>query len=119
MSAANLDEIKNKYGFKEISVATWRDPSLSVHPARGGPDSPSLPRGAFYVPTYKANYESTDDEDSGSEGDDEGDRDEGEIPVSARGNRSKSTLQQLCIRVVLLSKIGATSSFLLLKHTYI
>ena len=77
MSAANLDAIKKKYKFKEIAVATWRDPSLSVLSARGGPQSPTISPNAAgkpYIPTYKVKYntlpEATDDEESGR--DDEG-----------------------------------------------
>ena len=77
MSAANLDEVKKKYNFKEISVATWRDPSLSVHPARGGPRAPLISPDTVskpFVPTYKVKYpavpEPTDDEES-EKGDDE------------------------------------------------
>ena len=68
MSAANLDEVKKKYNFKEISVATWRDPVSSIHPARGGPNSPGLSPDSSYFPTYKINYDNfsqaTDDEES-------------------------------------------------------
>ncbi|KAK6396432.1 hypothetical protein LTR65_009516 [Meristemomyces frigidus] len=71
MSAVNLDEIKKKYGFKNVSVATWRDPSGSILPARGGPRSPSISAAAAakpYTPTYKVSYrkppEPTDDEES-------------------------------------------------------
>ncbi|KAK5114615.1 hypothetical protein LTR85_010192 [Meristemomyces frigidus] len=71
MSAANLDEVKKKYGFKKVSVATWRDPSGSILPARGGPKSPSISAAAAatpYMPTYKVSYrkppEPTDDEES-------------------------------------------------------
>lgn len=73
MSAANLDEIKKKYNFKEISVATWRDPALSVHPARGGPYSPSLSAEGSYIPTYKVNNDlsSQPTDDDESEDDDE------------------------------------------------
>lgn len=78
MSAANLDAVKKKYKFKEIAVATWRDPSLSVLSARGGPTSPALSPDALgrpYIPTYKVKYnplpEPTDDEDSGNEDDKE------------------------------------------------
>ena len=73
MSAANLDAVKKKYKFKEIAVATWRDPSLSVLSARGNisPEAAGRP----YIPTYKVKYnplpEPTDDEDSGYEGEKE------------------------------------------------
>ena len=71
MSAANLDAVKKKYKFKEIAVATWRDPSLSVLSARGGPQTPTYSADAIgkpYIPTYKVKYnalpERTDDEES-------------------------------------------------------
>ena len=74
----NLDAVKKKYNFKQISVATWRDPSLSVLSARGGPNSPSISADAVgkpYVPTYKVRYnpipEPTDDEESGKDGEGE------------------------------------------------
>lgn len=93
MSATNLDAVKKKYNFKQISVATWRDPSLSVLSARGGPRSPSISADAAskpYVPTYKVRYstlpEPTDDEESGKDG--EGDevnaeRMENALPIDA------------------------------------
>jgi hypothetical protein len=74
MSAANLDAIKKRYNFKHIAIATWRDPSLSVHPARGGPKAPLISpedAGRPFVPQYKVKYDAlpqpTDDEDSGKE----------------------------------------------------
>lgn len=78
MSVANLEEIKKKYNFKQISVATWRDPRGSILPSRGGPISPTISAEAAsrpYVPTYKVSYpqpkppEPTDDEDSGDDED--------------------------------------------------
>ena len=73
MSAANLDAIKKKYNFKEINVATWRDPSLS-----GDSGFPGAP----YTPTYKVRYdalpEPTDDELSEDFGDGEDDETERE-----------------------------------------
>lgn len=71
MSAGNLEAIKAKYHFKDISIATWRDPSLSVHPARGGPSSALDSSDIGYKPRYKVRYpaiEPTDDEDSGQDG---------------------------------------------------
>jgi hypothetical protein len=86
MSAANLDAVKKKYKFKEIAVATWRDPSLSVLSARGGPTTPTISADALgrpYIPTYKVKYnrppEPTDDEDSGNEDDKEPANPEGKI----------------------------------------
>lgn len=74
MSAANLDAVKKKYKFKNISIATWRDPSLSTIPARGGPKSPTIsPEDVAkpYIPTYKVRYDplpnQTDDEETGNE----------------------------------------------------
>lgn len=73
MSAANLDAVKKKYKFKEIAVATWRDPSLSVLSARGGPKSPTISpeaAGRPFIPTYRVKYdipEPTDDEGSDDE----------------------------------------------------
>ncbi|KAK5108672.1 hypothetical protein LTR62_008077 [Meristemomyces frigidus] len=73
MSAINLEDIRRKYNFKQISVATWRDPRASTIPARGGPPAPLVsPEAAArpYIPTYKVRYrvpEPTDDEDSGEE----------------------------------------------------
>lgn len=74
MSAGNLEEVKKKYGYKNISVATWRDPKGSILPARGGLKSPTISAeaaGRAYVPTYKVSYgrppEPTDDEESDGE----------------------------------------------------
>ena len=73
MSASQLEELKKKYKFKEISVATWRNPSQSTLAARGGPKSPTFSADAVakpFVPTYKVSYakpkvpEPTDDEES-------------------------------------------------------
>ncbi|USW53622.1 hypothetical protein Slin15195_G069410 [Septoria linicola] len=64
------DAVRERYGYKEISIATWRDPRLSVHPARGGPKSPTIsPETASkpFIPRYKVRYpvpEPTDDEES-------------------------------------------------------
>ena len=85
MSAANLDAVKKKYKFKEIAVATWRDPALSVLSTRGGPTSPATSGDALgrpYIPTYKVKYrlpQPTDDEDSGNENDKESAIPEGKI----------------------------------------
>ena len=90
MSAANLDAVKKKYKFKEIAVATWRDPSLSVLSARGN-ISPEV-TGRPYIPTYKVKYnrlpEPTDDEDSGDEGEKE--------PASADGKISTLVTKKVC-----------------------
>ena len=67
MSITTFDAIKKKYKFKEISVATWRDPALSVHPARGGPDSPNPFSGATYKVRLDHLSQPTDDEGSEDE----------------------------------------------------
>ena len=77
MSVSHLDAIKKKYGFQTLNVATWRDPKLSVHPARGGPKGPSISPDLAAKPfelTYKVRIkppppppEPTDDEDSEGE----------------------------------------------------
>ncbi|KAK4556644.1 hypothetical protein LTR86_006215 [Recurvomyces mirabilis] len=73
MATVNLEEIKRKYNFKQISVATWRDPRSSTIPARGGPAAPTYSAEAItkpYIPTYKVKYklpEPTDDEASEDE----------------------------------------------------
>lgn len=69
------DAVKAKYGYREISIATWRDPRQSVHPARGGPRVPPAisPESASkpFIP-YRVKYrprppEPTDDEESEDE----------------------------------------------------
>ncbi|KAK3678879.1 hypothetical protein LTR78_001332 [Recurvomyces mirabilis] len=73
MATVNLEEIRRKYNFKQISVATWRDPRSSTIPARGGPSAPMYSAEAIskpYIPTYKVKYklpEPTDDEASEDE----------------------------------------------------
>ncbi|KAK5685493.1 hypothetical protein LTS10_003572 [Elasticomyces elasticus] len=75
MAAVNLEEIKKKYNFKQISVATWRNPNGSILPARGGPKSPlvsAVAAGTPFIPSYKVSYrlpEPTDDEASENEED--------------------------------------------------
>ncbi|KAK5707480.1 hypothetical protein LTR97_000014 [Elasticomyces elasticus] len=75
MAAVNLEEIKKKYNFKQISVATWRNPNGSILPARGGPKSPLVSAeaaGTPFIPSYKVSYrlpEPTDDEASEDEED--------------------------------------------------
>ncbi|KAK3054650.1 hypothetical protein LTR09_004379 [Extremus antarcticus] len=75
MSAASFDAIKKRYGLKQVSISTWRDPSLSVHPARGGRQTPFVsPEDAAkpFIPQYRVRYDDlpqpTDDEDSGDDG---------------------------------------------------
>ncbi len=67
MSTSSFDAIKRKYNFKEISVATWRDPALSVHPARGGPGTPDLFPGSTYKVRLDHLSQPTDDEQSDAE----------------------------------------------------
>lgn len=76
MSATNLDAIMKRYKFSDISIATWRDPALSVHPARGGPTPTFVTPDAAakpYTPAYKVKYnlppKATDDLESGTDGD--------------------------------------------------
>lgn len=92
MSAAHLEELKKRYNFKHISVATWKDPRSSVLPARGGPTSPSISpeaAGSPYMPTYKVSYtqtkapEPTDDEASSDDGASEHETEEAEEKATA------------------------------------
>ncbi|TKA83984.1 hypothetical protein B0A55_00251 [Friedmanniomyces simplex] len=86
MAAANLEEIKKKYNFKQISVATWRNPNGSILPARGGLKSPVISAeaaGQPFIPSYRVSYklpEPTDDEDS--EGEEDG-QSESEDPIDS------------------------------------
>jgi hypothetical protein len=76
---SHLDTIKKKYNFNQINVATWRDPRLSVHPARGGPKPRTVAPEAVsqtFVPRYRVSYKlpqppteesSSDDESSDAE----------------------------------------------------
>lgn len=91
MSAAHLEELKKRYNFKHISVATWKDPRSSVLPARGGPKSPSISAeaaGSPYMPTYKVSYtqpkapEPTDDEASSEDEVSEGEAEQAEDKVT-------------------------------------
>jgi hypothetical protein len=80
MSAANWEEVKKRYNFKELNVATWRHPSTSVHPARGGDTSQHTIAATDvakpYMPTYRYMIkpprppEPTDDEESSDDGTD-------------------------------------------------
>ena len=92
MSAAHLEELKKRYNFKHISVATWKDPRSSVLPARGGPASSSISpeaAGSPYMPTYKVSYtqpkapEPTDDEASSEDEASEGEAEEAEEEATA------------------------------------
>ena len=70
----SLDAVRDKYGYKNISFATWRDPRLSVHPARGGPKTPTVDPESVsqpFIPKYKVRYPvppPTDDESSEEDG---------------------------------------------------
>jgi hypothetical protein len=68
-AAVDLDDIKRKHNIKNIRIATWRNPALSVHSARGGPASPLVSSKPPYIPQYKkyAIPDPTDDEQSGKE----------------------------------------------------
>ena len=75
---APIDDVLKKHGFKQLNVATWRDPSLSVLSARGGPKSPTISpdaAGKPFVPTYKFNLSPLPESanDGESQKDDEGD----------------------------------------------
>ncbi|KAK5734932.1 hypothetical protein LTR17_008565 [Elasticomyces elasticus] len=91
MAAVNLEEIKKKYNFKQISVATWRNPNGSILPARGGLKSPLVSAeaaGTPFIPSYKVSYrlpEPTDDEASEDEAseDEEDAKSEKEDPVDS------------------------------------
>ena len=69
MPPPEVEAVIKKYNWPGIAIATWRDPKLSVHPARGGSTSPTISPGVAmkpFVPTYKIKYpplpEATDDE---------------------------------------------------------
>ena len=86
MAAANFEDVKRKYNFRQISVATWRDPALSVHPARGGPIPSAITPDQPYFPTYKVNYDllsertdNDDDNDTDDSSTDRGDADEEDL----------------------------------------
>ncbi|KAK0911869.1 hypothetical protein LTR91_019115 [Friedmanniomyces endolithicus] len=82
MAAIDLEEIRKKYNFKQISVATWRNPGGSILPARGGPQSLVISAeaaGKPFVPSYKVRYplpQPTDDEASESGEDSESERED-------------------------------------------
>jgi len=77
MAAVDLEEIRKRYNFKQISVATWRNPGGSILPARGGPQPlviSAQAAGKPFIPSYKVRYplpQPTDDEDAESEEDGE------------------------------------------------
>ncbi|KAK1073546.1 hypothetical protein LTR74_001687 [Friedmanniomyces endolithicus] len=82
MAAIDLEEIRKKYNFKQISVATWRNPGGSILSARGGPQSLVISAeaaGKPFVPSYKVRYplpQPTDDEASESGEDSESERED-------------------------------------------
>lgn len=67
MSAANLDAVKKKYNFKQISVATWRNPWSGSNSPSISPDALGQP----IIPPYRVKYDQlhdpTDDEESENE----------------------------------------------------
>lgn len=72
---SSLDAVKKRFNIKEIRIATWRDPALSVHEARRGGKTPKVsPKDAAkpFIPTYKVRYDNlgldTDDEGEGKDG---------------------------------------------------
>ncbi|KXL43202.1 MAG: hypothetical protein FE78DRAFT_41820 [Acidomyces sp. 'richmondensis'] len=81
MSVSSFEEIKKRYNFPHVAIATWRDPADSVLPAFGGPKPLAISAedaGRPFIPTYKFTPrlpETTDDEESES-GDDDGDDDD-------------------------------------------
>ncbi|KAK0970000.1 hypothetical protein LTS01_015985 [Friedmanniomyces endolithicus] len=89
MAAVDLEEIRKKYNFKQISVATWRNPSGSILPARGGPQSLVISAeaaGKPFIPSYKVRYQlpqPTDDEDSEGGEDSESEREDALLGVLA------------------------------------
>ncbi|EME46227.1 hypothetical protein DOTSEDRAFT_70282 [Dothistroma septosporum NZE10] len=101
MSVSHLDAIKKKYGFQTLNVATWRDPKLSVHPARGGPKGPTISPDLAAKPfelTYKVRIkppppppEPTDDEES--EGEEEEPSAEPAVPVDLPSEPITETLE--------------------------
>ncbi|KAK1068837.1 hypothetical protein LTR74_005293 [Friedmanniomyces endolithicus] len=89
MAAVDLEEIRKKYNFKQITVATWRNPSGSILPARGGPQSLVISAeaaGKPFIPSYKVRYplpQPTDDEDSEGGEDSESEREDAPLEVLA------------------------------------
>nr|OQO21002.1 hypothetical protein B0A51_11409 [Rachicladosporium sp. CCFEE 5018] len=77
MPSSHWGDVKRRFDISEVKVATWRDPSLSIHPSRGRPSVMSRISVADaakpYVPTYKYKIElpkppvPTDDEMSDAE----------------------------------------------------
>lgn len=96
MAAANLEQVKKKYNFKDIKVATWRDPALSIHPARGGLSTLSPFADTSYVPKFKDAYDSTDEEETETQFDFEDEDSESEGRFSSIGG----TFVVGCLRLV-------------------
>ncbi|OQN97030.1 hypothetical protein B0A48_16834 [Cryoendolithus antarcticus] len=77
MPSSHWVDVKRRFDISEVKVATWRDPSLSIHPSRGRPGVMRTISAADaaepYVPTYKYKIElpkppePTDDEMSDAE----------------------------------------------------
>ncbi|KAK0270003.1 hypothetical protein LTR35_014469 [Friedmanniomyces endolithicus] len=89
MAAVDLEEIRKKYKFNQITVATWRNLSGSILPARGGPQSLVISAeaaGKPFIPSYKVRYplpQPTDDEDSEGGEDSESEREDAPLEVLA------------------------------------
>lgn len=100
--AYNLDAVKARYGYKEISIAQWRNPRLSVHPARGGPKSPTMSAEAAaqpYIPRYKVKYRvpvPTDDEESEDDKSANEQEDDEKEEVKVDGNLTIFSIASFC-----------------------
>nr|OQO22300.1 hypothetical protein B0A51_10215 [Rachicladosporium sp. CCFEE 5018] len=61
MPSSHWGDVKRRFDISEVKVATWRDPSLSIHPSRGRPGVMRTISAADaakpYVPTYKYKIE--------------------------------------------------------------
>ena len=77
MSSQSLEALKKRYNFNEISIAQWRDPSLSTLPGYGKKISGVFPEASgSYKPTYKRIIKPPESEpESESESEDEDDSD--------------------------------------------
>lgn len=53
--AANIEAIKKRYGFKELSVTQWRNPAQSTLQFRGSQQTKITPEAAAapFLPTYR------------------------------------------------------------------
>lgn len=83
----SYEEVRKRFNFKELNVATWRNPYESIHPARRGPGllTTISPADAAkpYMPTYKYQIkppaklpDPTDDEESSGEDEQDDDDDD-------------------------------------------